>query len=202
LRIQNIKIVLFVFTLILVFTSRTTYGQGFKGSLLVGFNASQIDGDSLYGFNKLGWHIGGRISYPYKNNMDFSIEMLFSQRGSDLKLFAPAGPRRYSLNYFEIPFLYTIKDWYVEDKKFHRVRLDGGFSYGYLFDARSELIDPVRYKSHDLSWVLGAGFHFTRRLSTSIRYTSSLFDMLDPIDPKIPSIFRGYFLTFRTEVNF
>ncbi|MBL0099049.1 MAG: hypothetical protein IPP49_02535 [Saprospiraceae bacterium] len=56
--------------------------QRFKAAAIVGANASQIDGDNLYGFNKLGVSAGGRLSYVNNKSLDFAMEMLISQRVS------------------------------------------------------------------------------------------------------------------------
>lgn len=101
-------------------------GQRFKAMAIIGANASQIDGDNLYGFNKLGISAGGRLSYANDKNIDYALEMLYSQRGSSVKIFNNEDGDKISLNYIEIPIIVSIRDWYNEKDGYYKVRAEGG----------------------------------------------------------------------------
>ena len=81
------KITIAITFLMLCFM-QNIHAQKFKASLILGTNISQIDGDSLYGFKKLGLTTGGRLSYTNNKTFDLALEMLYSQRGSSVKLFS------------------------------------------------------------------------------------------------------------------
>ncbi|MCB0556047.1 MAG: hypothetical protein KDD02_21045, partial [Phaeodactylibacter sp.] len=90
------KIQLFLAVLFLLFTvslSAQTTGpeRRFEGGLVAGFNMSQIDGDLLHGFHKLGFNAGGRVNALLNERWRIGLELLFSQQGaSRSKLDNPA----------------------------------------------------------------------------------------------------------------
>ena len=175
--------------------------QRFKAAAIVGANASQIDGDNLYGFNKLGVSAGGRLSYVNNKSLDFAMEMLISQRGSAVKVFNNNEGDKINLNYVELPLIVSIRDWYIENKGYYKVRAEGGLSYGYLFSAKAAGYKEEYFRKSDVSWLLGAGVQFNKMVGLSIRYTSSLFNMYK--DPSADnSVLKGYFITVRSEFNF
>jgi Outer membrane protein beta-barrel domain len=176
-------------------------GQRFKAMAIVGANASQIDGDNLYGFNKLGLSAGARLSYANEKSVDFALEMLYSQRGSSVHFFNNAEGDKISLNYIELPVIISIRDWYNETDRFYKVRAEGGLSYGYLFSADAAGFEEEFFRKHDVSWIIGAGINFNKMWGMSLRYTASLYNMYkDPTADR--STLKGYFLTLRSEINF
>lgn len=193
------KIVLIVYMVLCSFLTEGI-SQGFKAMAILGMNASQIDGDNLYGFKKTGLSVGGRLSYTNVKAVDYSLEMLYSQRGSAVNFFKNEPEEKIILNYLEIPVIVSLRDWFQEKDGYYKVRVEGGLSYGYLFGAEATGFDVELLKNHDISWLLGAGINFNKRFGISIRYTSSFMDMLNDIADE--AIYKSYFLTFRTEVNF
>ena len=99
-----------IFFLFMIFFAFRSDCQRFKAAAILGANASQIDGDNLYGFNKLGISAGGRLSYTNDNQLDLALEMLYSQRGSAVKIFNNSEGDKISLNYVEIPVVLGIRD--------------------------------------------------------------------------------------------
>lgn len=192
--------IIVIITLILIVACQKVNAQGFKAMGIVGLNASQIDGDNLYGFNKLGLTVGGRLSYTNVKTVDYAMEMLYSQRGASLNLFKNNEDEKINLNYLEIPLVVSLRDWYQEKDGYYKVRVEGGLSFGYLFGAESSLFDTEKLKNYDINWLLGAGINFNKMLGMSIRYTSSFIDLYNDNPNAIN--FKSYFLTFRTEINF
>lgn len=191
----------FYFIVLLVLFSSPISGQRFKAAAVIGMNASQIDGDSLFGFDKAGFSAGFRLSYINNKSFDFALEMLYSQRGSGVKVFRSGGRNSVSLNYLELPLIVSLRDWYNEKEDYHKVRAEAGLSYGYLFGAESIRFDVDRFKRHDISWILGIGLNLNKMIGLSLRYTSSFTNMYQDPSPENRT-FKGYFFTLRTEVNF
>jgi hypothetical protein len=185
---------------IIVLCAGSLTGQRFKAAAIAGINMAQIDGDDLYGFDKAGLSAGGKLSYTNDNTVDFAIEMLYSQRGSSEFLFNNHSGKRILLNYFELPVIVSIRDWYIQDKGYYKVRADCGLSYGYLFKTDAVGFNTDNYKKNDISWLLGVGLNFSKILGISLRYTSA-FTNLDVNTVKETKL-KSYFITLRTEINF
>ena len=64
--------------------SLTGFGQTFSAGLALGFNMSQIDGDKLAGYNKLGVATGARVDAKLDERWKLGMELLFSQMGSSV----------------------------------------------------------------------------------------------------------------------
>ncbi len=176
----------------------STQTQKFKAMAIVGLNASQIDGDNLYGFHKLGIQTGGRLSYQNSKILDVAMEMLYSQRGSAVRIFGNKEGDKISLQYIELPLLVSVRDWLIEEGGYYKVRAEAGLSYGYLFGVQSPGYNEVYFRQHDLSWLIAAGIQFTKRVGCSLRYTSSFGNMYRDPAAGAGSL-QGYFLTLRGE---
>ena len=192
------KITIAITFLMLCFM-QNIHAQKFKASLILGTNISQIDGDSLYGFKKLGLTTGGRLSYTNNKTFDLALEMLYSQRGSSVKLFSKQANEKIPLNFLEIPVVVSLRDWYIEKGGYYKVRAEGGLSYGYLFNASSSKYDVTKFGKSDLSWLLGVGINLNKKIGIAARYTSSFIDIYKDTPDLV--YFKSYFITLRTEVH-
>lgn len=188
-----------VFLLSLICSSGIS--QGFDGSLVLGFNAAQLDGDKLAGFNKLGLTGGIRVSYPIKQKMDLGLELVFSQRGSKTPRGADVA-EFVNLNYFAIPLFLNFKDWYIESEKYYKVRVEGGFTPAYLMGISSTFHSDqqiANFKDWDFSLHLGVGYQFNKRLGLTARYSRSpikIYQFEDSANQVFNSLL-SYFWTFR-----
>jgi hypothetical protein len=54
----------------------------FRGMALGGFNFSQIDGDSYYGYHKVGLNIGAGVDIKLSNSISVALQILYSSKGS------------------------------------------------------------------------------------------------------------------------
>lgn len=199
-KIKKIMRFFCLLVIIICLDSQEALSQRFKASAILGINASQIDGDSLYGFDKLGLTVGGRLSYVNNAKFDIAMEMLYSQRGASAALLKKDDPKKIKLNFLEIPVIVSLRDWYIEKGNFYKVRAEAGLSYGYLFGVTTPGFDATSLGKSDVSWLIGAGINFTKTLGFSVRYTSSFLDIYRD-KPDIIT-FKSYFLTFRSEINF
>ena len=194
------KLEIFLFLLISLISTHYIYAQKFGGGLTVGFNASQIDGDDMAGYHKLGWHGGLNTSYNLNDPWQLNIDFLFSQRGSQSQLIPDDGVelRKITLNYIELPVYISYQDWKIEGK-YYKVQGFAGLSAGRLFSVKNALgakdINSDNFISNDLSYLLGAKLMFTKHFGMTGRYTRSIFKMYKNPDDGSKSLL-GYFLTF------
>jgi hypothetical protein len=179
----------------------TSMAQGFKGTGLLGVNLSQVDGDTLYGFDRAGLSIGGSLHYDIKEKYNIGLEILFSQRGSAPSFTKTNDERSIALSFIEIPVVASLHDWYVEKGDYYKVRAEAGLSYGYLFSIKAPLYVDEYFNRSDISYVLGAGLRFNKKIGIALRYTAPFGKIYQNPD-KIENKMTSYFLTLRGEIYF
>jgi hypothetical protein len=187
----------------------------FKGGIVAGLSASQIDGDLSAGYNKLGLLAGLRVASRLKKRTEASIEFLYAQRGAQTELLKDKfNPFNFSLtlNYVEVPIQWHFKDWLIEydDEKdnYYRVSFNAGLSYARFISAKNRDdndflsgVVPDFLKKDDFSMLLGANFMANRHIGFTFRYVRSLNFMYDPRDwpsPPAQRGWRGHCLYFQT----
>src|SRR5512144_481654 len=82
------------------------FAQRFKGAVMGGMNISQVDGDEVYGYHRVGGHVGLAAILPIKK-WDITLETVFNQKGAYQAVQFPGdslnGKYDLRLNYVEIP---------------------------------------------------------------------------------------------------
>jgi len=125
----NISSMKLKIVIILLFLTQIGLSQGFKSGVLIGFVASQVDGDEWGGYNKVGLQAGGYSRFLFNEKWNLSVELKYIQKGSlhnDKE--DPYSYFRIRLNYAEIPVLLN----YQMNKRFG---FGVGGSYGQLINA-------------------------------------------------------------------
>jgi len=178
----------------------------FRAGMLLGFNAAQIDGDELRGFDKAGLSLGARFGLVFSPRTELSMDLLYSQRGSQSRPSRDNSTllNKYSLHYMEVPFLFHYKEWAAvttDETAFYRLEVAGGLAYSRLirarmqgnpFEGREELLNQ-----NDFSYILGFGFHASPVHSFHFRYTDSINFLFDDLQALNVRRLRGYFLTLQ-----
>ena len=75
-----VKLVL-AFGLVLSLLSFPLHAQRFKGAVMGGMNLTQVDGDEVYGYRRVGGHLGVAAILPIKK-FDITLETVFNQKGA------------------------------------------------------------------------------------------------------------------------
>jgi len=152
-------------------------GQTFTGMLVGGMNLSQIGGDRLGGFNKLGLNVGARVSARLTDRWHLSTELLYSQQGASRVPTDDISSTydKIRLNFVEVPVMINFSDW--------KVLASAGVSYGRLInyevinDVGSDVTDLENFRTDIASLVLGGTYFFSEKWGLNInwsRYLTSL----------------------------
>lgn len=179
----------------------------FNGAVVFGFNAAQIDGDNLAGYDKLGLMGGVKLDYRLDNPWYLSLELLYSQRGSQSELRSDGSVplRKINLQYVEIPLLIRYKDWWVPEEGYYKVDAEAGFSYAYLFNSNSSQgsfsWETDDFSQNDISFTLGANFYVNKHWGFGARYTRSITRLYINPDTGERDLL-GYFLSFKSYYQF
>lgn len=181
--------------------------RGFSGTAILGLNFSQIDGDDLYGYNKIGLEGGVRVGYFVAEKSELGLELLLSQRGSsETFTFSDDGVIYTQLNYLSVPITIDYRDWYVEEEKYYKARVHAGLAPGYLFSVSStngELENSIDfYNRFDLGYVVGASFYTSEHLGFTFRFYKSFLNLRSGEFNPSKFIATSYYLNFRTEYKF
>ncbi len=170
-----------ILVLSFVLLGSKTDAQRFLGAIAFGGNLTQVDGDEIYGFYKLGFNTGVSTIYPFNKKWSLGIEASFSQKGSYQKYPPESNPDKslpyydLRLNYLEVPLF-----MYFTDKEFLTIGL--GFSYARLVGIKevewgetvSSSITNSPYNSEDWNILVNLRLPVWKRLKLDFRYAYSL----------------------------
>ena len=166
--------------IILIVLPAVLSAQRFNGGVLIGLSASQVDGDTYAGFDKVGLQGGVFVNTKFNNAWGAQMELKYNAKGARKKT-TESSPETYSLtlHYIDIPLMvnYTIQEKFI---------IDAGLVPGYLFAKKGEEngIDFVDeeisgFKKFDLSWLIGFNYKISDNFIANLRYSYSLFSIRD-----------------------
>ena len=186
------KVLPIFFFFILLFSGSKLEAQIIKGEAILGMNLSQVDGDEVYGFKKIGANVGGGVLVPFgkRGRWDASFEVLYSQEGSkqgqqyyDSTYYTcngdsviVTGEYRLNLHYMKIPVMVMFTD-----KEF--ISFGAGFSWGRLVGvkeweqgklAESTSLNSGTYNKNDFSMLADFRIRIYKSLKFNLRYEYSL----------------------------
>lgn len=185
------------FCLLLV-SSNLLKAQTFRAGAVFGVNASQINGDFIAGFDKLGLHLGLKVVSDLTERISWTTELLYSERGSRAGT-QFGDPFKISVNYVEIPVMIVLKDWLKED--FYKMWFEAGLSGGRIISDKVETtggsVTLEGLNQTDVSIIGGATVFSSENLGFTLRYTQSINLLRDQRKNPNLSRYRGYFITLR-----
>ncbi|MCO6480715.1 MAG: outer membrane beta-barrel protein [Phaeodactylibacter sp.] len=171
-------IALFFFLASTLHAQNTGPERRFEAGIVAGFNLSQVDGDDLTGFNKIGVNVGGRVDAILADRWRLSLEMLFAQQGASRhRLDNPASAfDKIRLNLVEAPVMVHFQDW--------KIQASAGLSYARVINY--EIIDftgedateSYPLKDNLYSIVLGGTFFFQENLGINVQWSKWLNNLL------------------------
>lgn len=184
----------------------------FKGGIVAGFNAAQLDGDASAGYNKVGLNAGARVLIELTGRYQISTEILFSQRGSRTTEKESVITRSCTLNYLEVPVLFNIRDWLKksdDEQSYYKVAFSIGIVYGRLFKATASpnfFHAPVldKFATNDVGFSAGINYFINPHWGLTCRVTKSFNKVFNPNkytnDPLAGGFLalRGHYLSFQT----
>ena len=154
--------------------------QRVKGELIFGMNATQIDGDEVFGFHKYGLNMGVGAIFPFNEHWSLSIETIFNQKGAYRKesIEIDTLPTPYyniRLNYLDVPVVL-----HYEDKG--GITFGAGFSWGRTVGIEEiehgKVIETTTlagpYKRDDLNVLADIRIKIWQKLKFNFRYAYSV----------------------------
>lgn len=182
--------------------------QRIMGALIAGVNATQVDGDEVFGYHKFGLNLGAAAIIPLKGNWSISIENIYSEKGAHQRAIyndSLDGSYDLKLNYLDVPLLVQYTDKGI-------ITFGMGASWGSLVKISEQRNNrPISattltsgiYNRSDIDLLLDVKFRLVKRLHFDVRYAYSLKPIAtrEVIDsktgyPNIRNQYNGMF-TFR-----
>ena len=155
------------------------YSQGFGGGLFAGISTSQVTGDAIVGFNKVGAWAGAFTDYRFTPRSTLQLELSFIQKGSRQ---APTVKndgilRVNNQNILEIPVLYK---WYGIKNMSVELGLQAGIILNTIergntipTTTNNPLFQPVEF-----SGAAGLSYYvWKNKIEINARYTNSILSL-------------------------
>lgn len=163
----------------------------FYGGLRVGFTASQISGDDLSGFHKIGAHAGAFVNHSIipSGRLKLQLELDFTMKGSHS--YTPKNvisDNFYSLTigYVEVPLMliWTAGKWTLWGKQFN-FDLEIGPVFGVnVFSQEREanglIVGRPPFSRFEFSGLAGISLGIAEHHSINIRYGNSIIPVRTP----------------------
>jgi hypothetical protein len=157
----------------LLFCHINSYSQYFKGGISGGISASQMDGDMLGGYHKLGADFGFWVRRDISPLWSYQIEFKYIMKGANSNNATDNySYYRKTLHYFELPFT-------VSCKVYRLCSIEAGLSAGYLGfatlnigDGAQDALSPM--KRYDINTLIGINYFLTDRMLVNFRFDYSI----------------------------
>lgn len=162
-------------SILFFFVANMAFAQRFNGGALLGFNASQVEGDTYKGYNKPGIVAGFYVETDIAPAVFAAMEIKYSQKGARKKV-TNNDPSTYimRLNYIDLPL-------YMAFRTSQNSAIIGGLSTGFLISAKEineygELPqeDQNAFNTIDLEPLIGFQFDFIENLKADLRFSMSV----------------------------
>ena len=157
------------------FVANMSIAQRFNGGALLGFNASQVEGDTYKGYHKPGIVAGFYVQTDIAPAIFAAMEIKYSQKGARKKV-TTNDPTQYimRLNYIDLPL-------YMAFRTSQNSAIIGGLSTGFLISAKEinedgefPPEDQNAFNTIDLEPLIGFQFDFMENLKADLRFSMSV----------------------------
>lgn len=163
-----------------LFFALESQGQSFNAGLVGGLSGTQVDGDGLGGYNKLGIYAGAFVNREINDRWSWQFEMAYSQKGSR-RVVKPEtlddGPWiRLQMHYIDVPLLLI---WDYRDNIAFEAGVSGNLLLSYTYrDLRNNLLN-TNFSRFESALLLGGRYQLKENLYVFARASYSMFS-IDP----------------------
>ena len=166
--------------------SNNSSAQNFGGGLIAGVSTSQVAGDMLGGFNKIGLLAGAYTNLKIKENLKLQLEIIYIEKGS-------RNPNIHKINIAEITLSYVEVPISINLQQKENLGVEVGILPAFLINAKmnndfSEIeIDPT-FTKYDFGVYAGINYHITDNIILNTRISNSII----PIRPHVSGATNGW----------
>ena len=128
-----------------------TNAQNFQSGLIAGISTSQVSGDEIHGFNKIGLQLGGFVNHPLGKNSKGQFGLYYIDKGSN----NPKSQAHIDLSYVESSYSFL--------HKYQGFNWEGGLLIGVLIDGKTYGYEDL-FNQFDIGAKLAVGKELLPRL--------------------------------------
>ena len=169
-----------------ILTTTNSHAQSFGGGIIAGASTSQVAGDMLGGFNKIGLLAGAYTNLKIKENLKLQFEITYIEKGS-------RNPNIHKNNFAEITLSYVEVPISINLQQKENLGVEVGILPAFLITAEmndyfSEIeIDPA-FEKYDFGVFAGINYHITDNIILNTRISNSI----SPIRPHVSGATNGW----------
>lgn len=177
----------FLFTVLICGSlSINSQAQNFGGGLIVGASTSQVAGDMLAGFNKIGILFGLYTNLNIKENMSLQYEITYIEKGSRNLNIHKNNIAEITLSYVEMPLSINLQQ--KENLGVEFGLLSALLINSTMNDYTSEIDISPKFTKYDLGIFAGINYHLANNIMLNTRITNSII----PIRPHISGATKAW----------
>ena len=170
-----------------------TNAQSFGGGIIAGASTSQVAGDLLGGFNKIGILAGAYTSLKVKEILNFQFEISYITKGSRNPNIYESNHPNYekieiTLSYIEMPLTINLQQKENLGVEFGIVPAFNISATLNSADAKNISVPNPQYKKYDLGVCAGINYHITDNIILNTRISNSII----PICPHTSGATNGW----------
>ena len=176
------------FTLLLLcgFLAINSNAQRFGGGLITGASTSQVAGDNLAGFNKIGWLAGGYTNLKINESLQVQLEILYIEKGSRNPNLHKNTIQEITLSYVEVPISINLKQK-------ENLGIELGVSPAFIIHSKmndyfSEIEIAPSFEKYDFGIFVGINYHLSKKIILNSRISNSII----PIRPHVSGATDGW----------
>jgi len=170
-----------------------TNAQSFGGGIIAGASTSQVAGDLLGGFNKIGILVGAYTSLKVKEILNFQFEISYITKGSRNPNMYESNHPNYekieiTLSYIEMPLTINLQQKENLGVEFGIIPAFNISATLNSADAKNISVPNPQYKKYDLGVCAGINYHITDNIILNTRISNSII----PIRPHTSGATNGW----------
>ena len=176
------------FTLLLFcgFLAISSNAQKFGGGIIAGASTSQVAGDMLGGFNKIGLLAGVYTNLKIKEDLQLQLEIIYIEKGSRNPNLHKNTIQEITLSYVEIPISINLQQ--KENLGIELGILPAFIMSSKMNDYFSEIEINPSFEKYDFGIFAGINYHLSKKIILNSRISNSII----PIRPHVSGATNGW----------
>ena len=169
------------FTILLFcgFLTLSIQAQNFGGGLIAGVSTSQVAGDMLGGFNKIGLLAGAYTNLKIKENLQVQLEITYIEKGSRHPNLHKNTIQEITLSYVEVPISINLQQ--KENLGIELGILPAFIMSSKMNDYFSEIEIAPTFEKYDFGIFAGINYQLSKKIILNSRISNSII----PIRPHV-----------------